>query len=187
MKRIASTITMLCATAAVWAQTQAPSEPQPQQKEPGSIGLQEESAVTRSHTEIRHLMNAEIKSSTGEDLGKIQDVLVSPQTGQVRFVVLSRGGLLGLGDRRVPIPWQALSVQSEHQFTLNIEKVQLESAPTTDSKYSNLSDPSQVAMIYKFYRLGGSAIGGGEPPGGSETRSGKNPGAATKESKSDGE
>jgi sporulation protein YlmC with PRC-barrel domain len=44
-----------------------------------------------------------VKNEQGERIGKIEDVIVSPD-GKVTMAVLEVGGFLGIGDRRVAIP-----------------------------------------------------------------------------------
>ena len=43
-----------------------------------------------------------------EKLGKIQDIMLDMAEGTIRYVVLSAGGFLGIGDRLFAVPWQAL-------------------------------------------------------------------------------
>src|SRR5512142_2622489 len=68
----------------------------------------ENSALSGAPAGVRlsKLMDAEIKSKSGEDLGKMEDVLINPTTGKIDFAVLGRGGFLGIGEKLVPIPWK---------------------------------------------------------------------------------
>lgn len=93
--------------------------------------------------------------------------MVDPMTGKIRFAILSRGGVLGMGEKHVPVPWQALKAQTQDQFTLNIDKQKMLSAPTVKSDYSELQNPGYVVSIYKFYEVEPTAAGApGETPGG---------------------
>ena len=48
------------------------------------------------------LLNARVRNSAGENLGKIEDVVLDDE-GRIQYVVLSLGGALGAGDRHFPI------------------------------------------------------------------------------------
>ena len=44
----------------------------------------------------------------GEDLGKIEEIMIDLDRGRIAFAVLSFGGFLGMGDKLFAIPWEAL-------------------------------------------------------------------------------
>ncbi|HWI57308.1 MAG TPA: PRC-barrel domain-containing protein [Bacillota bacterium] len=130
-----------------------------------------------SATDIRlsKLKGAEVKSNAGETLGKMEDLVIDPQTGKIRFAILGRGGVLGMGAKHVPVPWQAVTVQSEKQFTLNVDKQKLQTAPTVKSDYSDLQNPEYVVNVYKFYEIQPAIGAPGETPGGMGTGTGQSP------------
>lgn len=123
------------------------------------------SSTQASEVRLSKLMDADIKSKSDEDLGKLEDLMINPNTGKIDFAVIGRGGFLGLGEKLVPVPWQAVTVQSEKQFTLNVDKQKLQSAPTIDKKYSAFEQPDYAVTIYRFYSI---PVGTGETPGGTE-------------------
>src|SRR5262249_13194915 len=59
---------------------------------------------------ISTLLGTTIKTSQGEEVGKLQDFMVDPLSGRIRSAVLSFGGTLGVGEKRVTIPWENLTV-----------------------------------------------------------------------------
>ncbi len=74
-----------------------------------------------------------VENSKGEDLGKIEDIMIDLDSGMVAYAVLSFGGFLGIGDKYFAIPWGALKKKSgEHKFVLDVEKETLENAPGFD-------------------------------------------------------
>ena len=56
---------------------------------------------------IESVIGKSVKSSTGEDLGRIVDLLVTT-SGQVRAAVIDFGGVLGVGSRKIAVDWKAL-------------------------------------------------------------------------------
>jgi sporulation protein YlmC with PRC-barrel domain len=109
------------------------------------------------------LKGADVKSSDGQDLGKLEDVVIDRKTGQIAFAIVGKGGVMGVGEKPHPVPWQEVTINSEKQITLNVDKNKMDSAPTTTSDYSDLNNPDAVLVIYKFYEI---PTGAGESPGG---------------------
>jgi sporulation protein YlmC with PRC-barrel domain len=51
------------------------------------------------------LLNDRVRGSAGENLGKIEDFVIDPESGAIRYAVLSLNGAVGAGDKLVAIPW----------------------------------------------------------------------------------
>jgi hypothetical protein len=77
------------------------------------------------------VLGKEVRSSAGENLGRIVDLLVD-QTGQVRAAMIDFGGFLGVGNRRIVVDWAALHFapadQRDH-ITLDLTRDQMRAAP----------------------------------------------------------
>src|SRR5215813_352584 len=62
-----------------------------------------------------------VRNSAGEDLGKIEEIMIDIPTGRVAYAVLSFGGFLGMGNKLFAVPWEALRVnERDHEFVLNV-------------------------------------------------------------------
>ena len=48
-----------------------------------------------------------------QDVGDIDELLIEPDTGEIRFAVVSVGGFLGFGSTKVAVPWMALQIVNE--------------------------------------------------------------------------
>lgn len=112
-----------------------------------------------SGVRLSKLMDAKVKSSDGESVGEIEDVIVEPGTGEIKFAIVGKGGVLGLGEKLVPVPWQAINAKSDKEFSINLDSEKLKTAPTAkDKTFAQFNDPSHTATIYQFYSVptGGS-------------------------------
>ena len=77
------------------------------------------------------LLNDRVRNSAGEDLGKIEDLAIDPETGRIQYAILSFGGLLGVGDRLFPIPWSQLTLSpTRDDLLVEIDKEILRHAPS---------------------------------------------------------
>jgi sporulation protein YlmC with PRC-barrel domain len=89
----------------------------------------------------------------GEDLGKIEEIMIDLDRGRVAYAVLSFGGFLGLGDKLFAIPWQAITVDTtKKQLVLNVDKELLEKAPGFDkNNWPDMADLSLGSTLYGYY------------------------------------
>jgi sporulation protein YlmC with PRC-barrel domain len=99
------------------------------------------------------LTGENVVNAAGEDLGKIQDIMLDTPTGRVAYAVLSFGGFLGMGDKLFAIPWDQLSLDEENKrFVLNVNRAKLENAPGFDKdNWPDMADPSWGSRIYSYY------------------------------------
>src|SRR3546814_12383411 len=58
------------------------------------------------------LIGADVKGASNEKIGDVTEVLVSTD-GKINAIIVSVGGFLGMGDRRVALPWEQLRFSSE--------------------------------------------------------------------------
>jgi sporulation protein YlmC with PRC-barrel domain len=94
-----------------------------------------------------------VRNSAGDDLGKIEEIMIDVPSGRVAYAVLSFGGFLGIGVKLFAVPWRALTLnESRHEFILNVERRQLETAPGFDrDNWPDMADPSWGAAVDEFY------------------------------------
>jgi sporulation protein YlmC with PRC-barrel domain len=94
-----------------------------------------------------------VMNHAGEDLGKVDELMIDLPTGRVAYVVLSYGGLLGMGNKLFAVPWSAFRIdEDEKAFILNVDKQRLENAPGFDKdNWPDMADPTWGAGVYEFY------------------------------------
>ena len=96
----------------VWAQNAQPPAQPPAAKSPAPTQAPEPAPPPAAVTilpnhEVQGVLGREVLSSTGEDMGRIVDVLVD-RGGQVRAAIIDFGGFLGVGSRKIAVDWNAL-------------------------------------------------------------------------------
>lgn len=113
---------------------------------------------------VDNLIGSEIQDQKGEKIGDIDRVLVDVENGQIGFVTLSSGGVLGVGDDKYIVPFNALQKKmpqgKEAQvgdrqlnkvvFTLNKQKDQLKKVPEGDIEQA-LTQEDQSRGIHEHY------------------------------------
>jgi hypothetical protein len=105
-----------------------------------------EAAILLAASEIR---GARVINFQHQDIGEIDELLIEPETGQVRFAVLSVGGFLGIGSTRVAVPWLAFQIVTDRSkikyMTLDATRERLEKAPRVEGKNYERLYPAGVA------------------------------------------
>lgn len=94
-----------------------------------------------------------VKNPQGENLGKLEEIMLDTRSGSVAYAVLSFGGFLGLGDKLFAIPWQALTLDADdHSFILDVNKETLQNAPGFDKNdWPETTDVDWLTGIYDYY------------------------------------
>ena len=90
-----------------------------------------------------------------EKLGKIKEVMIDARTGIVGYVVLSTGGLFGIGEKLLAVPWPALTLDGEQQLiSLKVDKDHLKNAPGFAKDYwPNMAEPFWTRQINAYYGI----------------------------------
>lgn len=88
-----------------------------------------------------------------EDFGKIADFIIDTRDGQIAYVILSFGGVLGIKDRLFAVPWDAMDLNTDkHAFVLNVEKDVIKSAPGFEKdNWPDMANPDWGERIYAYY------------------------------------
>lgn len=100
------------------------------------------------------VIGAKVENPSGENLGDIKDMVVDLQNEQVRYVVLSHGGILGIGDKLFAYPMSMVRTKSgdDDKLVLDVDKEKLENAPGFGQKeWPDFSDREYTGRIDQYY------------------------------------
>ena len=94
-----------------------------------------------------------VQNAAGEDLGKVDEIMIDIVSGKVAYAVLSFGGFLRMGNKLFALPWSALSVDEDKKcFVLDINKTRLENAPGFDKdNWPDMADTTWGTEIFSYY------------------------------------
>ncbi|WP_207764817.1 PRC-barrel domain-containing protein [Hyphococcus luteus] len=95
-----------------------------------------------------------VKNAKGEDLGKIEDLMIDTNDGAIQYAVLSFGGIMGLGEKLFAVPFGRLKVDTENKcMILDADKQRLKDAPGFDKdKWPDFSDASFKTTHDAYYK-----------------------------------
>lgn len=84
--------------------------------------------------ETKDIIGTRIKNAEGKDLGEIDQLLID-RNGQVSHVIIGVGGLAGVGEKKVVVPWSDLKfapVTEGKKNAITMDAAKLERAPRYD-------------------------------------------------------
>lgn len=108
---------------------------------------------TRKVLSASTLIGDKIENLQGENLGKLEEIMIDLQSGKIAYAVLSFNGFLGLGEKFFAVPWHKLHVdQEKERLVLNARKEQLNDLPGFDKDHwPDMTDATFASKISRYY------------------------------------
>jgi hypothetical protein len=93
-----------------------------------------------------------VYNPAGDKLGSVDDIMIDKKSGRAIYAVMAFGGFLGMGEKQHPLPWSSLTYdEKKGGFIVNLDKKQLEGAPTIDSGDDFVWTPDYGRTVDKYY------------------------------------
>jgi len=101
------------------------------------------------------LTGDKVVNAIGDDLGKIEAIMLDVGSGRIAYAVLSFGGFLGMGRKLFALPWGALTLDAvERRFVLDVSREKLKHAEGFDKdQWPSLADPVLATRLYSYYNV----------------------------------
>ena len=97
-----------------------------QQQVASAVPVTSKSASFRSD----ELLGTEVRTPQDDGLGSVEDLVMSPQTGEIAYLVVSQGGIFGFDEKYVPVPWADSKItQGASLLVLDSTKAAMNAAP----------------------------------------------------------
>jgi len=79
------------------------------------------------------LIGRPVVNERSMEIGKVESMWVDPRDGRIKEVIISVGGILGIGDRHKKVPWDDVRIEWQKQRPIvRLSDAQLRSAERYD-------------------------------------------------------
>ncbi|MFI7068415.1 PRC-barrel domain-containing protein [Kribbella sp. NPDC050124] len=88
--------------------------------------------------------------ANGDELGQVDDLFVDTGEQKVRFLQLGSGGFLGIGEKKVLVPVDAVAQVDDDKIVIDHERRQIAAAPEYDPDLTELPEPDFFESLYGY-------------------------------------
>lgn len=97
---------------------------------------------------------AAVYNRAADRLGSVYTVMIDKVSGQVAYAVMSFGGFLGIGERYHPLPWKALTYDTNLDgYVVDVSHEQLERAPSYARDEAPWATPGYGRSVSDYYGM----------------------------------
>jgi len=97
------------------------------------------------------VVGTSVYNRRGESLGSVYGLMLDKVSGQVAYAIMSFGGFLGIGEEYHPLPWHALTYDTQlGGYVIDADRSRLEEAPRYRSSTDNqwLQERDRIDAYY---------------------------------------
>jgi hyperosmotically inducible protein len=101
-----------------------------------------------------HLIGSKVENFDGEKIGRVENFIIDRNSGKVEFVLISSGGVLGIGSATRPVPAAALNMYTAKVgvLAMDIIKPRWRAAPSyRNNSLRALGTPREVNALNGYY------------------------------------
>jgi hypothetical protein len=119
--------------------------------ERGGLPIEETSRLIASNK----VEGTAVYGRDGHRLGNIYNFMVDKRSGKVEYAVMTYGGMLGMGQRYYPLPWEILTYDTrERGYRIEMTERDLRDAPSFDRDTEPHFDGSYNDHVHSWYGTG---------------------------------
>ncbi|HET7343479.1 MAG TPA: PRC-barrel domain-containing protein [Methylomirabilota bacterium] len=134
-----------------WAQTTtSPAGDTKAKRDAGTSSSSEPERTTWSPQatalESSKLIGMKIRSTDGKDVGQVDQVIVNQSDGKITHVILSKGGVLGMGGEKLVLMWPDVKIQHDNdnpdRWVGVVDQAKVDRAPKYEARKEGESLPA---------------------------------------------
>ena len=103
---------------------------------------------------VTRLLGTPVRDPQDDGVGRVQDMLVAVNTGDIPFTIVGYGGMLGLGNKYTAVPAGAMEFRPGDSVAhVKVSEQILRANAFDPSNFPDLSDPAYAQRIYTAYDI----------------------------------
>lgn len=95
------------------------------------------------------MLDREVLGAGGDDVGEIENILISQGTRDAVYVVIDRDGWFGEGNEQVALPLSALTRSADGEYMVNVPEELFDEAPLFTGAALRAEDFQQIDMFWQ--------------------------------------
>lgn len=101
------------------------------------------------------LSGDKVRNPEGEDLGKLEELMIDLESGRIAYAVISFGAGFMHSGKLFAVPWGSLAVDAENkQLILKVTRDMLDTAEGFDKdQWPDMADPAFRNRTYSHYGI----------------------------------
>jgi sporulation protein YlmC with PRC-barrel domain len=97
------------------------------------------------------LIGKQVRSSDDQKVGKIEDIVLDLESGRVLYAVVGSGGILGAGEKKIPVPPALFSETRGDNVRINVDKQKFTAAPEFTKDIDKDMERGKAEFVSKVY------------------------------------
>jgi hypothetical protein len=106
---------------------------------------------------LTQMTGATLRDPDGESLGTIEDVVF--KDGSIQYAIVSVGGYMGIGDRLIPVPWEAIKTRdadggAANEYYVEMQRDRFVRSPSfARDNWPTFTDPNFERLVFGYHRV----------------------------------
>ncbi|WP_158590451.1 PRC-barrel domain-containing protein [Noviherbaspirillum cavernae] len=123
------------------------------------------------------IIGADVKDAQDKKLGEVRDLVLDSDRGEIAYLVVSFGGVMGAGGKYHALPWKALAPSDDGKsYVLRADRATVGKAPGFDRRHwPDMADQTWSAEVDRYW----DSMVGQTPRNGISPNAGANSAAGT--------
>jgi sporulation protein YlmC with PRC-barrel domain len=109
------------------------------------------------------IIGSTVRDAQGRRIGQIKELVLDSRRGEIAYVIVSFGGVMGVGKKLHAIPWRAFQLgDTENHYVLAADRETINLAPGFDkAKWPDMADQKWSTEVERYWaRTVGRGPGG---------------------------
>jgi sporulation protein YlmC with PRC-barrel domain len=137
--------------------TRSGQQPTQRRQTGATASVSDSDAARIAVTYTSELIGRSVRDNEGNDVGELEYMVIDTQNSNIRFAVVSSGGVLDIGDELIAVPWDQIKVRTwgatsepRLQLAFGLDKLR-QGQRLSHDRLDQLASPTYQTGLFSFY------------------------------------